>query len=65
MRDYKDHATLEAMERKGGAFVQAIAHAARLADPQNYAILKKGFLNYWTTYEIVAANAKEKSFSHE
>ena len=38
-----DLMTIRAMGERGGSFVQAMAHAALLADPENLARLKTAF----------------------
>lgn len=60
VNDMKDHDTLDMMQKCGGSFVRAIAQAARLADPQNYCILKSAFSRYWTSYEMMAEAARQR-----
>ena len=45
-----DLMTIHAMRERGGSFVQALARAALLADPENLARLKTAFPNYWEDY---------------
>jgi hypothetical protein len=42
--------TIYAMGEQGGSFVQALARAALLADPENLQRLKTAFPEYWETY---------------
>ncbi len=50
-----DYATVEAMEKYGGSFVQALAALIRCADNINFKKLKKAFPEYWKQYEDMAA----------
>lgn len=45
---------IEAMEKYGGSFVAALAQAARRADADNLARLKKAFPEYWKQYAEMA-----------
>lgn len=49
---------VEAMERWGGGFVQALAECFRRADVHNFKILRASFPEYWTTYSEMARKAK-------
>ena len=42
--------TIDSMERQGGSFVRALAHAARMADDSNYEKLKATFADYFAKY---------------
>lgn len=48
-----DYKVIEAMEKYGGSFVQALAVAYRRADPTNYAKLRATFGEYWFQYEAM------------
>lgn len=50
MRSAEDSATIEAMLRYGGSFVQALAEAARRADDDNFERIKKAWPEYWQRY---------------
>jgi hypothetical protein len=51
MTDEKDCATIAAMDRWGGSFVQALAQAARRADAACAGRrLKKAWPEYWRQY---------------
>jgi len=50
-----DWGVLEAMTTYGGSFVQALAEAARRADPTNYARLRHAFPDVWAEYREKAA----------
>jgi len=54
-----DYKTVEAMETFGGSFVQALAVAARRADPDNLAKIKATWPEYWAQYEEMAQTRKE------
>lgn len=54
MLDSKDWSTVEAMDRFGGSFVQALAQAARKADGENLQRLKTAFPEYWERYQKIA-----------
>lgn len=49
--DEKDYFIVEAMEKWGGSFVQALAKLARAADPLNLGKIKVTWSNYWSEYE--------------
>lgn len=49
--------TTEAMIRRGGDFVQALGRAARRADADNLARLKRAFPEFWARYEALGAEA--------
>lgn len=46
------HEVLDAMERFGGGFIQALAIAWRKADPTNHAKLMSQFGDYWQQYKM-------------
>lgn len=50
----KDHEVIEAMERYGGSFVQALAVCFRRADANNLKKLKETFAEYWDQYKHMA-----------
>lgn len=50
----EDLQVIEAMERQGGSFVEALANAFRKADQTNFNKLKDAFANYWKVYTEVA-----------
>lgn len=45
---------VDEMAERGGSFVRAIAHAARMADERNYERLRDAFSDYWTEYRALA-----------
>lgn len=49
-----DAEIITTMEKCGGAFIQALAGAARKADLNNLRRLKKAFPDYWATYQDIA-----------
>ena len=53
----EDAAVLEAMQKYGGGFVQAIAAAASRADAENFARLKAAFPDLWRKYTEIHASA--------
>lgn len=53
----QDHATVMAMQKYGGSFVQHLGILAMHADAQNLALIKKTWSLYWGQYERMA---KEK-----
>ena len=57
-----DAEVIRAMRKFGGSFVQALAIAARSADPENMRRLKEAWPEYWMQYTAFAAmeNAKEQ-----
>ncbi len=54
MPNEEEHKIIEAMERYGGSFVQALAAACWRADPNNFQRLKKAFPEYWREYSDMA-----------
>ena len=50
-----DYAVIEAMSKRGGAFVRALAEAARVADPENLARIRDKWPEYWAEYTRIAA----------
>ena len=56
----EDFRVMDAMERDGGGFVNALAEAARRADPSNFQILKNAFPEYWAKYRDMAKQDKER-----
>jgi len=50
----QDYATVEAMEKYGGSFVQQLAALARRADPENLKLIKQTWSLYWGQYEKMA-----------
>jgi len=50
MTNAKDCATIAAMDRWGGGFVQALAQAARRADAENLRRIKRAWPEYWRQY---------------
>jgi hypothetical protein len=54
-----DDDVLEAMDRFGGSFVQALAQCWRCADDRNRHVLKDAFANYWTHYAEIAAQSRK------
>jgi len=51
METEQDYKTVEAMEKYGGSFVQALARAIRCADDINFNKIKISFPEYWKQYE--------------
>lgn len=49
-----DEPVLEAMDRYGGSFVQALADCYRFADDINRLVLKAAFSGYWAEYAAIA-----------
>lgn len=47
-----DYQIIEAMQRYGGSFAQALGVAMSRADMFNFARLKKAFPEYWEDYKI-------------
>ncbi len=50
----KDHATVMAMQKYGGSFVQHLGILAMHADHNNLALIKKTWSLYWGQYERMA-----------
>lgn len=50
MNKHDDYAVVEAMIKYGGSFAEALGRAARAADGDNYARLKKAFPEVWERY---------------
>lgn len=60
----RDLKIIEAMQRFGGSFVQALARAAVCADERNLHRLKVAFPDYWQEYdEMAELAAKQKQAS--
>lgn len=62
-----DYWTLSAMEKFGGSFVKALAHAAHMADPINLQKIKTTWASYWDSYVIIGARMQaenDKSIEH-
>jgi hypothetical protein len=55
-----DYWTLDAMEKYGGSFVQALAQLARRADAYNYETLLVAFPKYFKSYENLGQAMKAK-----
>ena len=53
-----DMDVVDAMEKYGGSFVQALAVCFRRADPVNLAKLKETFAEYWQQYTEMAERDK-------
>lgn len=51
-----DDAVIRAMEIFGGSFVQALAAAARCADPVNLAKIQATWPEVWRDYQVIAAH---------
>ena len=51
----REYATISAMLKYGGSFVQALARAALAADAENLARIKRAWPEYWKTYEEMGA----------
>ena len=49
-----DQEIIEAMQSRGGSFVQALGRAAAHADSDNLKLLKAAFAHYWRHYADVA-----------
>jgi hypothetical protein len=60
MITHVDDATLEAMERYGGSFVQALAALYRRGDPDNQATLRHAFAVTFAQYAGMAELAKRQ-----
>jgi len=56
-----DVEVLEAMDHYGGAFMRALAEAARRADPWNLAKVKATWAEEWAEYAVLAQLHKEGS----
>jgi hypothetical protein len=54
-----DDATLDAMTRHGGQFVQQLAQLFRVADPVNRARILHTFEDYFVRYQNIARRATE------
>jgi hypothetical protein len=54
-----DDDVLEAMDRFGGSFVQALARCWRCADERNRRILQDAFAAYWTHYAEIAVQSRK------
>lgn len=55
-----DLKTIQAMQRWGGSFVQALAGAALRADSDNLARLKAAWPEYWTKYRGMGESTAEE-----
>jgi len=55
-----DSATVEAMTKYGGEFVQRLASALRVADPDNLARCKATWPEYWTRYSEITVKEGKK-----
>lgn len=65
MKNPHDYWTIEAMQKYGGSFVQALAKAAMVADSQNIQKIKLTWPEYWRQYydwgqKMKAEDEKEK-----
>jgi hypothetical protein len=60
MITHVDEATLDAMERYGGSFVQQLATAYRVADPENQAKLRDAFALVFAQYAGLAELGKDR-----
>jgi len=54
-----DFEIVDAMAQFGGSFAQAIAVAARRADPMNLSALKAAFPELWNQYAELARRQRE------
>lgn len=52
----RDCWTVDAMEKYGGSFIQALANLARRADPRNLQRIKDTWCGYWAEYEKKGIN---------
>jgi hypothetical protein len=55
----QDYPVVEAMEKYGGSFVQALAVCFRRADQVNRARLVLAFPEYWQQYTEMSENLKK------
>lgn len=49
----RDSWTVDAMEKRGGSFVQLLGELARAADPVNLIKIKNAWPDYWHQYEAM------------
>lgn len=49
----EERRTVEAMQFRGGSFVQALSQCFILADPDNFKKLKETFNEYWKEYSDI------------
>jgi hypothetical protein len=56
-----DEPVLEAMERFGGSFIQALAACYRRADDGNRGTLKTAFPTYWAQYAELAERQRDRT----
>lgn len=61
----RDYRIIESMEKYGGSFVKALSKCFRLADNNNYKILRESFPNYWETYEEFAIEDEKREGKNE
>jgi len=55
-----DEPVLEAMDRFGGSFIQALAALYRRADDANRGTLKAAFATYWAQYAELAERSRDR-----
>jgi len=55
-----DAPVLDAMERFGGSFIQALAACYRRADDVNRGTLKLAFATYWAQYAELAERVRDR-----
>ena len=56
----RDCWTVDAMEKYGGSFVQALGNLARHADPTNLEYIKTTWVNLWSQYEDIGKRMEAK-----
>lgn len=55
-----DFATIEMMERYGGSFMRALAHACKYADESNLERIKTVWRDDWDRYKSMIPNKVER-----
>lgn len=55
-----ERSVVEMMQKYGGSFVRALAHAMLVADPINFAVLKDAFPSYWNHYAALRAEGQRQ-----
>lgn len=60
MNSERDAWTVDAMEKYGGSFVQALGELARRADAVNLEYIKTTWANLWDQYEKMGIEMENK-----
>jgi len=61
----RDSWTVDVMEKYGGSFVQALARAARCADPINLRKIKLAWANLWSEYEMMGRGMQDPNWKRK